>query len=71
MVRYIDYGNEEVLPASRVRCLQSEFFATPRQAVACLLKGIQASGDEWSPDALTLVEGFTSERLVFEFENRD
>ena len=64
MVRYVDYGNDEVLPTSRLRVLQAEFLKTPRQAVACLLKDIRASGEEWSPDALTLVEGFTSERLV-------
>jgi hypothetical protein len=65
LVRYIDFGNEEVLPTSRLRSLQSEFFETHRQAMACLLSDVQANGDEWSPDALTLVEEFTSERLVF------
>ena len=55
-----------MLPTSRLRCLNDEFFATPCQAVVCLLKDIQAGGDEWSPDAVGLVENFTSERFVFE-----
>ena len=65
-MRYIDYGNEEVLPTSRLRRINAEFLSTPRQAIACLLKDIQTSDGEWNPDALALVEEFTAERFVFE-----
>lgn len=63
-VRYVDYGNEEVLPPLRLRILKDEFVTTPRQAVACLLENVQPNGEEWSPDAVALVDEFTSERFV-------
>lgn len=64
MVRYVDYGNKELLPTTRLRNLKPEFLATPRQAVECLLADIQSSDDEWGPDAIILVEEFTSEKFV-------
>lgn len=63
-VRYVDYGNVEVLPSSRVRSLMPKFEEIPQQAVAFHLNNVQPVGEEWSPDALTLVEEFISDKTL-------
>lgn len=60
----MDYGNEEVLSTSRIRVLKDEFLVLPCQAFLCVLEDIEAKDDEWSDDAVTLLEEFTSERFV-------
>ena len=44
MVKYVDYGNEEQLPLSRLQPLDPSFLDLPCQALSCCLWGIKPSG---------------------------
>ena len=58
-VNYVDYGNQEQLPLSRLRVLDQSFCSLPCQALSCSVAGIeptthplnsqQESGDQLSP----------------------
>lgn len=56
-VRYVDYGNEEILPVHRVVALNAKFLQFSVQAVSCGLDGVQpVSGSKWSPEASAKLE---------------
>ena len=62
-VRFIDYGNTETLPISRIKILKDAFFAEPPLAVRCSLLGIKPTvGETWSDESATLFEELTSEK---------
>lgn len=62
-VRFIDYGNTETLPISRIKILKDAFFAEPPLAVKCSLLGIKPTVSEtWSDESATLFEELTSEK---------
>ncbi|XP_048577826.1 RING finger protein 17 isoform X3 [Nematostella vectensis] len=50
-VRYIDYGNDEVLPPARLRGFPSELLDLPIQATRCRLADIQPPGETADPSA--------------------
>lgn len=43
-VRFVDYGNAEVVKKSELKCVKPEFFDTPVQSFHCSLNGIQDDG---------------------------
>lgn len=62
-VRFIDYGNTETLPISRIKILKDAFFAEPPLVVKCSLLGIKPTVSEtWSDESATLFEELTSEK---------
>ncbi|EDO44006.1 predicted protein, partial [Nematostella vectensis] len=50
-VRYIDYGNDEVLPPARLRGFPSELLELPIQATRCRLADIQPPEETADPSA--------------------
>ena len=56
-VYFIDYGNREVVPFSRMKPLNPEFAKLPAQAIPCCLAEVAPSGGgtEWSDEATEIV----------------
>ena len=52
---FVDYGNWEVVPRSRLQYLVPEFATLPSQAIPCQLVGVTPQGDSWSEEA---IDGF-------------
>ena len=51
-VHFVDYGNDELLPSTRVKKLLEQFQVLPAQAVNCSLFGVEpVNGGSWSEDA--------------------
>ena len=54
-VCYIDFGNCETVPVSKVKTIKEELLQVPAQAIRCSLASISPAGDsdiEWPDDAL-------------------
>lgn len=45
-VRYVDYGNQEKVPLSRLRLLDYSFYDLPCQAISCFLAGIEPANPD-------------------------
>ena len=51
-VCFVDYGNREVVPGTRLRYLAPEFATLPSQAIPCSLSGVTPQGSTWSTAAI-------------------
>ena len=51
-VCFVDYGNREVVPSSRLQFLAPEFATLPSQAIPCSLAGVSPLGSSWSAVAI-------------------
>lgn len=54
-VLFVDYGNQETVPLSRVKELRADLAAIPAQAVLCSLMGVKPSEEQWSEEAVTML----------------
>ena len=68
LVLYIDFGNSETLPFTKIKRLLPEFLKLPRQALVCSLNRVRANGKTWSQAALkrfiALTEGAAKMKVV-------
>ena len=65
-VLYIDYGNAEILPLSRLRKLKSQFTHCPAMAIQCALFDVTPRNNtSWSDAAVESFRHLTADR---EFE---
>lgn len=69
-VYYVDYGNSEVLPLSRVRVLIPEFMQLSKQAVKCELSGASPGALDENL-VLKLIESACSLQMKVVSENND
>jgi tudor domain-containing protein 1/4/6/7 len=51
-VLYVDYGNIESLPITRIKELKPQFAALPQQAILCCLYGVSPSAPSWTDQAI-------------------
>ncbi|XP_019638854.1 PREDICTED: uncharacterized protein LOC109480923 isoform X1 [Branchiostoma belcheri] len=51
-VRFVDYGNAEVVPCAKLRPLPQELAQVPGQAVSCRLAALGPVADKWSDQAI-------------------
>ena len=66
-VRFVDYGNTEMVALNDIVPCPQQFLATPRQAVECALNGVgppKAGGTGSAAEASKLLKKLTSERLL-------
>ena len=74
-MEYVDYGNHESLPLERIRALDSQFSAFPRQAMVCKLAGIEfapvclgaqdhCADKEWSLQVLRWLHTLIAEKPI-------
>ena len=65
-VLYVDYGNTESLPISRIKELKLQFESLPQQAVSCCLYGVKPNVPSWSERAIKEFEdAIVDKELVF------
>ncbi|XP_075698801.1 tudor domain-containing protein 1 [Rhinoderma darwinii] len=51
LVGYLDFGNTETLPISRVRRIEPELLSLPFQAAQCCLAGVKPPSGKWTSEA--------------------
>ena len=66
-VQYIDYGNSEQLPSSRLRCIPEKFGQPAAHALACGMAGIASTttNGEWSNDCVERFRALTPIDMEF------
>lgn len=68
-VFYVDYGNRETLPASKLRHIPAKFLLLPKLELSCSLHGVQlVSEEEWSKES---VDAFRELMTEAEFVEAD
>ncbi|XP_042908070.1 uncharacterized protein [Parasteatoda tepidariorum] len=66
-IYFVDYGNTDSVPVSKIKALTSKFFTLPVQALKCKLFNAEPDSSTWSADAiqdfinLTLEKSFVSQ----------
>lgn len=73
-VFYVDYGNKETLPLSRLRPLEPTLASVPHQSQLCSLAHIKVPGldEDFGVDAAQLLqETVADKKLVARVEERD
>ena len=51
-VLYVDYGNAEFLPITRIKELKPQFASLPQQAIPCCLYGVSPNANSWTDKAI-------------------
>ena len=52
-VFYVDFGNQETLPSSKLYPIPDQFLSLPRLNLSCSLYGVQAyPGDKWNKESI-------------------
>jgi hypothetical protein len=63
MVRFVDYGNSEELPRSRVKRLTEDFAVLPKQAISFALSGVSSQSlQDWSDEKKFTMDELCSEK---------
>ena len=63
LVHFVDYGNNEELPRSRIKRFKQDFVALPKQAVSLTLSGVSPQSlEEWSEEKQVAMEELCSEK---------
>ena len=63
MVRFVDYGNSEELPRSRVKRLTEDFAVLPKQAISFALSGVSSQSlQDWSDEKKFAMDELCSEK---------
>ncbi|NXN16658.1 TDRD1 protein, partial [Indicator maculatus] len=69
---YIDYGNSEVLPLSRLRPMIPRLMDLPAQAIKCTLAGIKPPLGGWTTNAISLMNQLVKDKVfVIEVVGKD
>ena len=64
-VCYIDFGNCETVPVSKVKTIKEELLQVPAQAIRCSLASISPASDvEWPDDALERFKDLTMQKQI-------
>nr|CAD7403847.1 unnamed protein product [Timema cristinae] len=73
LILYIDFGNTEVVPKSRLRCIPLPIVSTPGMALRCSLFGLNPSNDDWTPESKTMfaqmVDGSEVLMVIMSYNN--
>ncbi|XP_078499993.1 tudor domain-containing protein 1 isoform X2 [Lissotriton helveticus] len=64
LVGYVDYGNFEVLPVSRLRPMLPVFQELRWQAIKCSLAGVKPSKGTWTSDAVSAMKEKVANKIV-------
>ena len=63
-VQFIDYGNQEAVPLSRIKELKEDLLTFPTQAVLCSLAGVKAPDSGWSDEALSFFDEAVTDKQL-------
>ncbi|KAG8187346.1 hypothetical protein JTE90_011708 [Oedothorax gibbosus] len=71
-VYFIDYGNTDAVPTSKVKVLQRQFFSLPPQALRCKSHNVSAKNGTWSDAEIDTFSDMTLEKsFVCQFVESD
>ncbi|XP_069688826.1 RING finger protein 17 isoform X2 [Periplaneta americana] len=69
-ILYIDYGNTQIVPTTKLRCIPPKFAHTPAIALHCSMFGVRPVNDRWSQEAVKtmakMVNGTHVKMIVME-----
>uniref|UniRef100_A0A8C4UDS7 Tudor domain containing 1 n=1 Tax=Falco tinnunculus TaxID=100819 RepID=A0A8C4UDS7_FALTI len=63
LVGYIDYGNLEVLPLTRLRPLIPRLMHLPAQAIRCTLAGVKPPLEAWTSEAISFMKQLVKDKV--------
>ncbi|KFR10716.1 Tudor domain-containing protein 1, partial [Opisthocomus hoazin] len=63
LVGYIDYGNFEVLPLTRLRPMMSTLMDLPAQAIRCTLAGVKPPLGAWTSKAISFMNQLVKDKV--------
>ncbi|ESO11855.1 hypothetical protein HELRODRAFT_190063 [Helobdella robusta] len=69
-VYYVDYGNTEVIPINRLRCIEPQFIEIPYQAIQSSLPIMPADSLSWSQQAIDYFASLVTDRYCLAQINR-
>nr|CAD7260952.1 unnamed protein product [Timema shepardi] len=73
LILYIDFGNTEVVPKSRLRCIPLHIVSSPGMALRCSLFGLKPSNDDWTLESKTMfaqmVDGSEVLMVIMSYDN--
>ncbi|XP_069467969.1 tudor domain-containing protein 1 [Ambystoma mexicanum] len=64
LVGYVDYGNFEVLPISRLRPILPRFMELRWQAIRCMLAGVKPPLGNWTSDAISVMKEKVANKMM-------
>uniref|UniRef100_A0A8D0EH35 Tudor domain-containing protein 1 n=1 Tax=Strix occidentalis caurina TaxID=311401 RepID=A0A8D0EH35_STROC len=64
LVGYIDYGNFEVLPLTRLRPMISRLMDLPAQAIRCTLAGVKPPSRPWTSKAISFMNQLVKDKVL-------
>ncbi|XP_053548968.1 tudor domain-containing protein 1 [Bombina bombina] len=64
LIGYIDFGNLEVLPVSKLRPMLPSMESLPIQAIKCSLAGVNPVLDTWTMEATTLFKSLVMNKIL-------
>ena len=73
VVKFIDYGNEEVVPLANIVPCPPELLKQPVLSVKCTLQGVfpPPPSYRWSPEAASFLQQYCERTLLARLESRD
>ncbi|KFQ46384.1 Tudor domain-containing protein 1, partial [Nestor notabilis] len=63
MAEYIDYGNSEVLPLTRLRPVIPRLMDLPAQAIRCTLAGVKRPLGEWTSEDICFMKQLVEDKV--------
>ncbi|NXX92080.1 TDRD1 protein, partial [Centropus bengalensis] len=63
LAAYIDYGNIEVLPVTRLRPMIPRLMDLPAQAIRCTLAGVKPPSEAWASEAISLMKQLVKDKV--------
>ncbi|OCT71271.1 hypothetical protein XELAEV_18034249mg [Xenopus laevis] len=64
LVGYVDFGNLELLPVSRLRPIPARMLALPLQAIQCSLAGVRPTSKKWTKEAATEMASLVANKMI-------
>ncbi|KAE8589413.1 hypothetical protein XENTR_v10017554 [Xenopus tropicalis] len=64
LVGYVDFGNVEHLPVSRLRPIPARMLAFPLQAIQCSLEGVRPASKTWTKEATTKMASLVANKMI-------
>ncbi|XP_063290250.1 tudor domain-containing protein 1 [Pelobates fuscus] len=64
LVGYVDYGNVEILPVSRLRPILPSMMMLPLQAIKCSLAGVKPPSETWSKEATAAMMTLVANKII-------
>ncbi|NXA11764.1 TDRD1 protein, partial [Sapayoa aenigma] len=65
LVNYMDYGNSDSIPLTKLRPVIPQLMALPAQAIKCTLAGVKPPLGAWTSECISLMKKLVKDNKVF------